>query len=76
MVVPETMAQREELIALLRFRVRDRSAIARLDVLLDGRRVTVRRGRARVPLRRLARVRFRSVDVFGNAERLKAPRRR
>jgi len=61
--------------AILRFRVSDRSPIAALDVLLNGKRVKVRRGQARVPAPQLARIRFRSVDLFGNAERLKAPAR-
>jgi hypothetical protein len=59
--------------ARLRFRVRDRSPVARLDVTLDGRRARVGRGVARVPARSLRRVRFRAIDVFGNAERLRRP---
>ena len=63
-------------IAIVRFRARDRSGVRRTLVRVAGKRVRLRRGRLRIPVRRLSKVRFGSVDLFGNAERARRLHRR
>lgn len=55
--------------ARVRFRARDRSGVRRTYVVIGRRLAQLRRGALMIPVRRLKRVRFASVDVLGNRER-------
>jgi hypothetical protein len=57
--------------ATVRLSARDDSGVAALNVLVRGKRLAVKRGVVRVPVKQLAALRFGSVDTFGNAEKLK-----